>query len=133
MAKSKPKSKGKKATPAENNKLLDGKIVWIDREAYNYTNSQGTINTSPIRNAVLSETELIFSASDISNHIRYEVKLIRKKDTNFVGKIFRFENGEKYDEPVDLQVFENRLGLMLEGDWVENNFRWYCFVLLLYV
>ena len=112
--------------------ILDGKIIWIERAAcYQSYSTKQEIWTSHIDCARLTKTGLSFKCkSDVYN---YDIKLTRIKDTNLQGRIYcSWERN--YDEyKLDLQVFENRLGLFLEGEWNENaSVDLYCYIHLYY-
>ena len=112
-------------------RYLDGKIIWISKAAYHSSYSKKEyIYTAPINKAVLSGNYLNFSCSDTA--CKYELKLIKIKDTNYQGKILCHSQGEIYEFPIHLQVFENRLGIMLEGEWNTDE-DYYLFAELHYV
>ncbi len=110
--------KGKQAVTSE--RKLEGKIIWLSQVAVNLPKSDKQwIYTAQIKDAVLTSTGLSFSA--ICGPYSYKVWLARTKDTNFSGKMYLVGNGETYEYPAHLQVFENRLGLLLEGNWDEES------------
>ena len=121
----------KNNTPKE--RLLDGKIIWLERTACNQPYSlKQEIWTSHIHNARLTNTGLSFLCrSEVYN---YTVKLNKIKDTNLQGSVYCSWDDDYDEYKLDLQIFENRLGMFLEGEWNENeSIDLYCFIHLYYV
>ena len=111
----------------------DGKIIWIDKQAYinNYSKKQ-EIYTALIKNAKLTDTGLSFSIPSSTGNWQYDVKLMAVKETNLQGVMKCFAGGEWYQYPLHLQIFKNRLGLILEGEWNEGGNTEYYSVIHLY-
>lgn len=112
---------------------MEGNAIWIDSQIFaRNISDRESIYSSFIKDACLDEQSITFSCS--SNDSRYEIKMKRIKDTNFQGEMSRWYAGLCETHKVNFQVFDNRLGIILEGDWNEgDSINYWCVIKLYFV
>ena len=114
-------------------RILDGTAIWLNKEIFNQNKTARTkVYQTSIRNAKLNPPTLTFSC--LSNDWVYEFNLKQDTDTNYTGSFTASQRGEQETFTLNLQVFENRLGLMLEGEWDEGlDDKYRCVIQLYYL